>query len=148
MRLTLRTILVLLFGAALSLVLYIAADSAFGQMVGPRGLNQNYMTLISAWRALGGSAHALGTGGQGFGGGFGRGGGGGRRAGGLTDGLNLDAAPGQTGSDLIWIGIPALLGAAIEIEAMYLRRRRKRLQKAAAARRPARRSPARTRRRT
>jgi hypothetical protein len=131
MRLTMRTILVLLLGAALSLVLYVAADSSFGSMIGPNGLNPNFSALISTWRALGGTAQPLGVGaGGGMGGGFGGGLGGGGLGGhsGLSDGLDLSRAPGQTGSDLLWIGIPALIGAAIEIDATYIRRKRKRAQ--------------------
>ncbi len=150
MRLTMRTILVLLLGAALSLVLYVAADSSFGSMIGPNGINPNFSALISTWRALGGTAQPLDAGsgggpfggmGGGFGGGFGGGGFGGGGLGrhsGLTDGLDLSRAPGQTGSDLVWIGIPALIGAAIEITATYTRRKRKRAQPQARKKSPAR----------
>lgn len=138
MRLTMRTILVLLAGAALSLVLYMVADSSFGSMIGPNGLNPSFSALISTWRALGGTAQPLDAGGGAGGGPFGGGGGGGfggdqggglgGHSAGLTDGLDLSRAPGQTGSDLLWIGIPALIGAAIEIDAIYIRRKRKRAQ--------------------
>lgn len=131
MKLALRTIIVLVLGVALSLGLYIAADSALGQFMGPRGMNGNFITLISMWRALGGSAQPLGAdraggtdgqmppfaigGGGGLGGGAGFGGSGERRQVPITDGLELSLAPGQTGSDLVWIGIPALIAAVIEI---------------------------------
>jgi hypothetical protein len=128
MKLALRTILVLVFGLALSLGLYIAADSMFGQFMGPRGMNGNFITLISTWRALGGSAQPLGSeraaGGAGLGNPFG--GPGERAQVPITDGLEPSLALGQTESDLVWLAIPAALGAAIEIVSTAATRRRRR----------------------
>jgi hypothetical protein len=157
MRATLRTILVIVAGVALSLVLYIAGDMAFGHLMNADGtINSNFSALTSVWKALGGTAGPIdteraqgggpfgGMGGQapaldgssegggmppfagGMGGGFGGGlrGGGRRQPVGIAQGFDPSRAPGQTGSDLLWLGIPALLGAAIEIDATLLRKRR------------------------
>lgn len=169
MRATVRTLLVIVAGAALSLVLYIAADVAFGRMVNADGsFNANYSALIATWKALGGSAGPIdgrhresgaprlggtarpsrenargaalgsssepdgdmprfpGSNGRGMAGGFGALGLERRapRPAGITHGVDLTRAPQQTASDLLWLGIPALVGAAIEIDATLLRRRR------------------------
>jgi hypothetical protein len=135
MLLTMRTVLVVLLGVALGFVLYVAANSMFGQMVGPFGMNENFAALISTWRATGGSADAIGGDSESDGGprGFGGGGlGGGRfgemgehRAVPITKGLHLSSAPAQTGSDLMWMGIPAAGAVLFEIGLTALTRRRR-----------------------
>ncbi|MDR3686936.1 MAG: hypothetical protein P4L93_08280 [Coriobacteriia bacterium] len=137
-----RTILVLVLGVALALPLYMAIDSMYGQFMGPGGLNPNFVTLISAWRAMGGTAQPLSAeqlqgagggmpsfgagGGAGFpGGGSPPGGLGGRQPVAITDGLDLSRAPGQSGGDLLWLAVPAILGAGIEIGSTALTRRRR-----------------------
>lgn len=177
MRATLRTILVIVAGIALSLVLYIAADVAFGRMVNADGsFNTNYSALIATWKTLGGTAGPIVDGGGPVGGGrtggltpqsggmdargatlgdrseqdgdmprFPGSGGGGMSGGfgalglsrrapqpvDISHGFDPNRAPKQTGSDLVWLAIPALIGAAIEIDATLLRKRRQ--KKAATA---------------
>jgi hypothetical protein len=133
MLVTMRTFLIIVFGVAIGFGLYVAADSLFGEMVGPNGMSDNYAALISTWRGLGGTAAPLGgesdsdagpMGGAGFGGGqFGRAGG--RRSVPITSGLHLSSAPGQTGSDLMWLGIPAVGAVVFEIGWTALTRRRR-----------------------
>jgi hypothetical protein len=155
-RATLRTILVIVAGIALSLLLYIAADLAFGHIMNADGtINSNFSALTSTWKALGGSAGPIdaertqgaspfgGMGGQapalddsdiqggmppfaGGRGGFGAGlrGGGRAQPVDIAHGFDPSQAPGQTGSDLLWLGIPAVIGIAIEIDATLLRKRR------------------------
>jgi hypothetical protein len=122
MKLTMRTILVLVFGVVISLGLYIWADSTYGEFMGPGGLNPSFSTLISTWRSLGGVAAPIDAGQMG-GGGSPFGGGGHQE--GLADGLDLEKAPGQTGSDLLWIGVPALIGGVIEIVWTAVNRRKR-----------------------
>lgn len=144
MILTMRTILVLLIGAVVAFLLFIVADLSLGTGMGPMGMNPNFSAVIGAWRALGGgvdvgsgratggmrgdspSPFGMAEGASPFaGGGFG----GGRRghhSAGFGEGIDLERALGQAGSDLVWLGIPALIGAAIELNAWNGRRRRRR----------------------
>ena len=135
MRLAVRTIVVVLLGVVVGIGLFLWLQPTYGQFLGAQGMNPNFASLVSVWQALGGTAAPLsaeqlqgasggmppfaggGGGGSGFGGGFGGGPGGGGPGAhdSLADGLNLAAAPRQTGSDLLWIAVPAVLGAVIEL---------------------------------
>ena len=59
MRLAIRTILVIVIGIVVSVAMYFPLNSTYGQFMGPNGPNPNFMSLISAWRALGGAARPL-----------------------------------------------------------------------------------------
>jgi hypothetical protein len=129
MKLTMRTLLVLVFGVAISLGLYVWLDSAYGSFMGPGGMNTSFTSLISTWRAMGGSAQPITGDRPSFGGGGMPGLAGGFPGGGehetvsWTHGLELERAPGQTASDLLWLGLPALLGGIVELVVTLMRRR-------------------------
>lgn len=153
MMLAMRTALVILIGAVVAFLCYIAADLSLGSGASPAGMNPNFSAVISAWRTLGGSAGHIEGGpdrarefgdGRGpageppsadarerFEGGF-EGRGRGHRGSGLGEGISLDRAIPQIESDLVWIGIPALIGAAIELVFWYVRRLRRRSSGSAA----------------
>jgi hypothetical protein len=135
MKLTLRSFLVLVIGIAVAFVLYIATDLSLDPSAGPFSMNPNFSAVVSAWRALGGVAGEIEIGGEGgmppfAGGGEGGAPFGGRRGGrhgtGFGEGINVERALGQMGSDLLWIGVPALLGVIVELLWWHTRKRKPR----------------------
>lgn len=135
MKLTMRSLLVILFGVVVSFVLYVAADQSLGSGTGMLGINPNFSAVMSAWRALGGTVGPIDIGGGSGSSPFASGGGmpsggppflsgrGRHHASGFGEGISLERASGQFGSDVLWIGIPALLGVAIELTYWHTRRR-------------------------
>lgn len=134
MKLTMRSLLVILFGVVVSFVLYVATDQSLGSGTGMLGINPNFSTVMSTWRALGGTVGPIDMSGGGgtspfAGGGMPSGGPpflsgrGSRHASGFGEGINVERASAQFGSDLLWVGIPALLGVAVELTYWYTRKR-------------------------
>jgi hypothetical protein len=95
-------------GLLVSLGLYIGLDSKYGSLIGPGGMNQDFMSMVSLWQQMGGMAQAVEE--EGCSGDCERG-----EPVAIAHRIDLTSAPGQTKSDLLWIGIPALIGAGIEI---------------------------------
>jgi hypothetical protein len=117
-------------------------------------MSSNFSAVVSAWRALGGTGGAIeigpgsgmpegsalggpaeaggmppipegGDGDAGFGGEPPFGGRrGGHHASRFGEGINLERALGQVESDLLWVGVPALVGVAIELTWWFSRKRR------------------------
>jgi hypothetical protein len=133
MRLTFRSLLVILIGAAVSFALYVAADQWLGTNTG-MSMNSSFSSVFSAWRALGGTVGPIeidagemgGEGGAPFGGPPFLSGRGSHHASGFGEGIDLERAAAQFGSDLLWIGLPALLGVAVELAWWYTRKRKPR----------------------
>jgi hypothetical protein len=132
-----RSLLVLLFGVVVSFVLYVATDQSLGSGTGIMDINPNFATVMSMWRALGGTVGPIDTSGGGGSSPFAGGGRGGmpsgeppflsgrgsRHGSGFGEGINLERASAQLGSDVLWVGIPALLGVAIELTYWHTRKR-------------------------
>jgi hypothetical protein len=133
MRLTFRSLLVIVIGVAVSFALYVAADQWLDMSSGVT-MNSNFSPVFSAWRELGGTVGPIeigggemgGEGGAPFGGPPFLSGRGGHHAAGFGEGIDVERAGAQFGSDLLWIGVPALLGVAIELVWWHTRKRKPR----------------------